>query len=116
MKTYNNFNEMFSDNCNTNKSMSVFNAAEFKKLNSSPIEIEYDFPEDDEASDLIPGFTFEGEWYPLDDFIRCDNPHWGLNDSSIPSYIHAYEVGSHYNPLYIGISDDGEFVDVYERV
>lgn len=82
----------------------------FVKLNNEPIEITY---VDSEEGDFVPAFDWNGETYYLDDFIRCHNNPWGEIDC--PDYIHAYDSTNYYNPIFIGVDDSGEYVDIYEQ-
>lgn len=82
-------------------------------LSDCVIEVEFSYTDD--CEDAMASFCFDGDWYGLENFVRCDNPYWVLNDSSTPSYITAYDATDSWNPYHISFSDYGATVDVYER-
>lgn len=92
---------------------------EFRKLNDSPLDIEYVEPTEDDrdaygiADDWTPSFVFDGVRYYLDQFARIGTP-WVSSDG-IPSHIHGVQMDVHYNPLYVQIVRDGDAVNVYEN-
>ena len=85
----------------------------FFKMNEKPIEIEYEYPYDDEELDPIVFFRFDGEKYYLYDFIRCHNNPW-VGENNFPDYIHGYNwyTMGIFAPMYIEITDD-EYINVY---
>lgn len=74
--------------------------------------IEIDYVEDGQESNR-PSFVFEGNRHFLDMFIKCHIPWCNMN---VPEYIHAYEAGNYYKPLFIEISDNGEEVRLYREI
>lgn len=93
----------------------------FKQV-SDWIEIEYVEDEHEEANDFKASFWYNFKasfWYNnrryfLENFIRCHNNPWG--GMNVPDYIHGYESGEYYRPLFIELSNDGEMVKVYMEV
>ena len=88
--------------------------AEYVKQNEDWIEIEYVEDEHDAEKDFQPSFWWNNRRYYLDDFIRCHNNPW-ISDN-FPEHIHAYEANEYYHPLFIGIADSGDCLNVYEEV
>ena len=87
----------------------------FVKLTPEPIEIECVEDEHNEENDFKPSFWFRNRRYFIDeDFVRIHNNPWIGGGDRFPEYIHAYEVGNYYSPLYIEIVDGGSAVNVYE--
>ena len=106
-----------AESCGRKKShKKLKEALNFVKLNDEPIEIEYVEDEHDESRDFQPSFWWWNQRYYLDDFIRIHNNPWvSPVYDEYPEYIHAYESNNYHNPLYIEITDDGDYVNVYEE-
>lgn len=81
-------------------------SSEYTKLNQDPIAIDYNV-------DGQPIFNFNDTEYNLDDFVRTHDNPWAYDD--FPEHIHGYYANDYYNPVYVGLSDDGDTVDVYSR-
>ena len=86
----------------------------FKRVNLSPIEVEYVVDEHDENRDFEASFWCNNRRYYISDFIRVHENPWIYDD--FPEYIHAYEAENYYKPLYIELLDDNEHVNAYEWV
>lgn len=83
----------------------------FVKQNDEELEIEYtEIVDEDGNADVVPAFWFDGEWHPINGFVRCHNTPW-VQDV-FPEFIHGYEVDCFFNPLYIELVDDCS-VNVY---
>lgn len=78
----------------------------FVKLNDEPVEIT--FNEDD-----APVFDWNGNTYYIDDFYKVRNNPW-IEVIDCPEYIHACDM-DWTHPLFIGLDDSGEYVDIYEQ-
>ena len=84
------------------------------------IEIEYrEIP--DEMKEYVkneedwwrPCFYYNEEYWWLSNFLLCHGSPWGEVD--VPDYIHGYDSNNYYNPIYIQVSESGEFVKIYEK-
>ena len=80
----------------------------YKKLNEEPVEIEYGYTSEDEFF-----FLWDGIKYNLSDFIRTHNNPWVADN--FPDYIHGFEQGNYYNPIFIELVGD-EAVNIYMEV
>lgn len=82
------------------------------------IEIEYrQLPEDMRifyGDDSCPCFVLNGKLYYMHDFVRCHNNPWGNMD--VPEWIHGYDSTNYFNPVFIRISESGDYVKVYEYI
>ena len=84
----------------------------YVKLTKEPIEIKnYVLSGENDAE---PGFEFRGKVYLISDFLRCHENPW-ISDV-FPEYIHGIETDAYYNPLYIGMNEGCDAVDVYEKI
>jgi hypothetical protein len=86
----------------------------FVKQNSEPILVESVVDEHDPERDFSLSFWFENSRHYLDDYCRTqDNPWLG---GGFPEYIHGMEIGVYHDPLFVGLTDDCECVNVYREV
>ena len=87
--------------------------AKWEKLNTEPIPVETVEDEHEEALDFEPSFWWNNKRYYLKNFIRTHNNPW--IGGEWPEFIHGYEAGEYYNPLFIELIGD-EAVNVYKEV
>lgn len=81
---------------------------QFVKLNDEPIEIEYG-----DNDNYV--FTFDGQTYDLNDFIRTHDNAWAKYD--VPDYIHGVYAYDYSNPIWIELVDNrDDYVNVYRQV
>lgn len=84
------------------------------------IEVEYrEIPEEkkeytEEINWNQPCFYYNEEYWWLSDFIRCHGNPWGNMD--VPDYIHGYDANNYFNPIFIQISDSGDFVKIFKKL
>lgn len=84
----------------------------YKKLNESPIEIEY-IPDEALEEETEPSFLFQGTRYLISNFIRTHNNPWFV--ANVPDFIHAIQADEIYAPLCLELIGDSE-VNVYQEV
>ena len=86
---------------------------EYKRMNEELIPIETVPDEHEEALDFEPSFWFHNRRYHLKDFCRTHNNPWISVD--YPDFIHGYESGNYYDPIYIELVGSA-FVNVYTEI
>ena len=87
-----------------------------EKMNTELVPVEQLPDEHDESRDFHESFWWNSRRYYLEDFLRVHNNIWFPNgDDLYPDYIHGIDQYDWYNPIFIELVDDGNFVNVYEE-
>lgn len=84
------------------------------KTDGNWYEIEHVY--DDCDDELISGFTYNGQWHALDNYIKTSNNAWNNEPEHYEAGLHARDMTSYYKPDYVELDSSGEAVRVWKEV